>query len=383
MSVHAVFQRDTPRFVESETGRPPKFPLSSWRRWGLRALIALFLVVLVVRYDVASGHDWSGTANGAMAARVSHLQLVGDVDIVGQLYPPVTTLAALLIPGGALGLGVAGALVAGVMVQLVIQALARKRFGMTLRVMFAVTLVTTPLFSYLVTTNFAAAVALTFFGIGMVDLVRFVTYANTQAGFRAGLLFALASMSDSTTLLSALVAAVAAMLIVQSRGRARLANAVVIAFPTASLVVALVALGIAFGAGPFALFGDGVGWNGARAAGFVATFADPLGWLYVAPMVVIVAACIALRYPATAIVAVLLTATVVFAYIVGLTPTGLAGMAYTMLMLLAVAIVPEPTSTVQQVLVGGVAVLLWLIGWLSAFNWQVVGTWMRVLGGTG
>ena len=83
----------------------------------------------------------------------------------------------------------------------------RKQFQPGVRIVFTLTLALSPAFAYIVTTNFEAALGLMFFGLGMIDLVRFVTYANTQAGFRAGILFACSAFSDSTGFFAAIVRA--------------------------------------------------------------------------------------------------------------------------------------------------------------------------------
>lgn len=377
----SIFARDTPRFVESASGRAPRYPSSAWLRWGVRLAIGAALAAVALWYDTAAAHDWSATANGALAAQVEGLHLSADVRAVGQLYPPLTSLAALVIPGGALGLGIAGSFVAGILVQLIAQAVARKGYRLPFAAMLAAFIVLTPMFGFLVTTNFEAAVGLTFFGIGMIDAVRFATYANTQAGFRAGLLFAAAAMSDSTMMVAAVVAACTTTLVVQSRSRARVANAAVVAFPTVALFGSLAALGTAFGAGPLSMIRGDLRWQPERWDAFWATFLAPTGWIFIAPVVLMVIASFILGYPGTAALAVLLTASTVLAFMIGLTPTGAAGGTYVLLVLLAVAIVPEPRGPAQRTGIAAIALVLTVLGWLAAFTRVYPTAWMSVLGG--
>lgn len=382
VSTADVFERDTPQFVESETGRLPKYPRGAWARWGLRLAIAVYYSALAVWWNASSGGDWSGTANAALADRVGALDWsTPAVGVIGQLYPPITSLGALIVPGGAFGLAIAGSIGAAFTLQFILQSLQRKEFPLGVRTVLIVTLATTPLYTYVVMTNFEATIALMFFGLAMVDLVRFVTWANTQAGFRAGILFAAAAFSDSTTAFSALVAALGGALLVQSRTRAKVANAVVVAFPTATLFVSLAVLGTAFGAGPLAMVRGDLSWDPARAEGFVQSLGTPLGWLYLAPLVLMIIASFGLGYPGTALIAILLQLSVILAFIVGLTPPGVAGVSYVLLLMLAIAIVPVPTDGAQSVLTAGVSVLLWIIGWFTAFQWPVVNTWMQTFGG--
>lgn len=379
-----VFERDTPLFVESDTGRLAKYPRKRWMRWGLRVGIALVFVAIAIAYNAASGSNWSGTANAELAGRVDRLSWgSGDISVLTRLYPPITSLVALVIPGGAFGLSLTGALVAGLMVQLTVQSMQRKGFDLRIRVVFALTLATTPIFAFITTTNLEATLGLMFFGLGMLDLVRFVTFANTQAGFRAGILFACSAFSDSTGVFSALVAAIGGALLIQSRAGSRVANLVVVAFPTITLFGSLALLGIAFGAGPLAMIRGDLGWDQDRAAAFVASLGTPLGWLYLAPMVLMIITAYGLRFSGTGLIAVLLTAGTVLAYIVGLTPPGTAGITYMLMLLLAVAIVPVTTTTLHAVLTIVTSVLLWLIGWMTALQWPVLQQWMHTLIGAG
>ncbi|WP_157532369.1 hypothetical protein [Microbacterium sp. TNHR37B] len=384
VSATSVFERDTPLFVESESGRLAKYPASPWARWGLRLLIAAVFAAIATLYHLGSGGDWSATANGALAERVPVLTRGAfdeGVGIVGALYPPLTSLLALLIPGGAYGLAIAGSAAASLMLQLIVQSLQRKGFPFGMRIVFTLALATTPIFAYIATTNFESVVGLLFFGLGMVDLVRFVTWANTQAGFRAGLLFACAACSDSTVTFSALVAAVAGTLIIQSRRGARLANAFVVAFPTLALFASLALLGIAFGAGPLAMVRGDLVWHPERVEGFLGSVTSPGGLLFLAPVVVMILTSFALRFPGTALIAVFLAVSTLIAYFLGLTPPGNAGTTYTLMLLLAVAIVPAATTIAHRLLTASVAVVLWLIGWVTSSQWATLRDWLGVVVG--
>lgn len=382
MSTDNVFVRDAPLYVESDTGRIAPYPRNPWIRWAVRLLGALPFAGLALWFEAASGDDWSGTANGELAHRFGEQSWSGtEVTTLAELYPTITSLLSLVIPGGALGLSLAGAFAGGMMLQLVLQAMQRKGLRLALRSVFIATLAVTPMFAYVVTTSFEAAIGLTFFGLGMIDLVRFVTYANTQAGFRAGMLFACAAFSDSTLILVALVAGLAASFIVRSREGARLANVLVVVFPTIALLGSVMALGVAFGVGPLVMIRGDLRWDAVRADAVVGLLLSPSGLLYLAPTAVIVVTALVLRHPGVGLVAILMTAVILMSYILGLTPPGVAGINYLLMLLLAVAIVPVPVNLRDALLVSTTSVALGLIGWLQAFDTATVKTWMAVLGG--
>lgn len=378
-----LFRRDTPLYLESEDGRPLKYPRTRAARWTLRVVVTVVFAALAVWFDVAAGGDWTGTANAELIAQAQALRAATGTQIVALSYPPLPILLALVLPGSALALGLAGAVLAGWLVPSVVQSLARKHYGRGMVCVLAVTLVTTPLFAYLMVTNVETALGVAFYGLGMIDLVRFVTYANTQAGFRAGLWFAAAAFSDATTTLSALVAALAAVVLVQSRRRARVANALVVLFPTVSVLVSLMALSVMFGAGPLAAFGGGLGWDGDRAATLLGDFLPSLdGLIFLAPTLLIVVAALVLRFPRTALIAIVLSAGTLLAYVLGLTGTGDTGTTYVLSVLLAAAIIPERRSSRENVAVVLFTVILWLLGWAGALTREPIVAWLATLGGS-
>ncbi|MFT4220125.1 MAG: hypothetical protein QM611_06370 [Microbacterium sp.] len=345
--------------------------------------MALPFAAIALAYDAVSRHDWTGTANAALSARVDSIVWgTPGVSVVSELYPPIASIVAIIVPGGALGLGLAGSFVAGLTLQLVLQSMKRKHFAAPIRAVFAVTLAATPAFAYLVTTNLEAALGLMFFGLGMLDLVRFVTYANTQAGFRAGILFACSAFSDSTGLFTALIAAATGALIIQSRPGARLANAVVVVFPTLALLGALSLLGMAFGGGPLGMIRGTLEWDPQRAQEYAqAVLMMPEGLLYFAPTLLMLATAIVLRHTGVGLVAALLTGMTGLAFIVGLTPPGTAGNNFVMMMLLAVAVVPTATTRGHAALVIATSLLLWVAGWTSSLHLQAIHTWLGVFAG--
>lgn len=360
-----VFTRDSPLYLESATGKLEKYPRSRVVRWSVRLALAAPYVLFVVWFNFANHHDWSGTANAALVDRVAQVG-AGQPSVMSHVFPPITSVLALLVPGGAFGLAIVGALTSGILLQLFAQSFVRKKFALWLRIVMLGLFVLNPVWVYLLATNLETTLGLTFFGLGMVALVRFVTYANTQAGFRAGLLFAASALSDSTMIFAAIIGAAAATLIVQSRRDARMAHALVVAFPTVAVVGSLVVLSLLLHQGPFALIRTDLGFRAERTAAMAAFFSSPQAIPYLAATVIVVLASIALGFAVTGLVAVVLTATTSLAILLGMAPIGITGVNVTMMMLLALAIVPRPLTVRMKVATVVVALMLAITAWITA-----------------
>ncbi|WP_434970526.1 hypothetical protein [Microbacterium sp. bgisy207] len=382
LSAANVFARDEPLVLESDTGRVPRYPRSTARRALLRVALGAVYAVFALGYQVAVAGDWAGTANQALSERVSGFAPGSDpIQALVLLDPPITNFLAFVIPGGAFGLAIAGSFVAGYIVQTVAQALYRRGLTLPVRSLFVGVLATSPLFAFTATTNFEAIVGLMFFGFGMIALVRFVGWANTQAGFRAGILLACASLSDSTLIFASVVAALAAVLFRQSRQGARLANAVVAVFPTVAVYASLALLGAAFVGDPWAMIGGDFAWNGERFGSVLQNVATIPGLLFLAPMVIVSVATLALGSRAMAVLPVALTLSIILAYTLELTPPGTAGTTFIAMLLFAVAAVPAIRGPVPSVLVCAAAVLLWIVGVLDALDRSAVNGWLHALAG--
>ena len=85
--------------------------------------------------------------------------------------------------------------------------------------------------------------------------------------------------------------------------------------------------------------------------------------------------------PGVGVVAPVMTGMILLAYILGLTPPGLAGINYLLMLLLAVAVVPRPVTVPSTLVVCATSVVLWVIGWMQALTSETVGAWIRTLMG--
>ncbi len=76
-----------------------------------------------------------------------------------------------------------------------------------------------------------------------------------------------------------------------------------------------------------------------------------------------------------------MTAMILLAFTVGLTPPGVAGINYLLMLLVAVSVVPKPEGTASVVVVCATSIVLGIVGWLQAADNDAVGRWVGILRG--
>lgn len=376
--------RTGPRRLKQRDRLQP-FPRTASARWVLRALFALpyMAISILTTVDAAS-------VNTPNQQLLDHVATVAwdraDVAWIGEIYPPLSTLLAAILPGGRLGLGIAGALVAGVFLQKMLEIMVQRKFSPWLAGLLLVALAGNPLFGYTVTENFAAFLGLAFFGLGISDIVRFVAWGNTQSGFRAGIYLMLAVLSDLSGLLYVLTAAAAAPFLSLGRRHqrgARAANVLVIVYPTAAALGAILTLNLIFTGHLVGAVGRAavVGAD-ERFASLGPLFTSPGGLLLVAPVLSAWVVALIVRRPGSILVSTLVFAAILGAFVLGLLPSGSAGNTFILMTLMAIALVPTPKRRLLVSLMDTVAFVQIAIAWLTAFNRPIVVDWINALLGT-
>lgn len=374
--------RAAPRLREGDgKGLIPKYPSAAGLRWLLRfALAAPFVVLTLVLAAVP--HYLDATANGALAAKADAIRSAPvGIGLLVTLYPPVPTILAALLPGGVIALGVFGSLAAGFFLQRVIEWLWRRRLSVTQRIAFVLMLAATPLFAFLVTTNLEITLGLVLFGLGMIDLVRFIVFANTQAGFRVGMYFAAAALSAPAFLFSIIIAACVAPFLVHSRRGAGFANLLVLVFPTVAAFVTVEVLEIVFRGDPLAVFGgSGLRFHPERITLVQSLLGSPWGWLYFVPAAAGMALAFLVRRPIVAFVPPLLMGSVLLMAVLGVTPQGSSGMTFLILMSVAIAFAPRARRLPARTMTIVLALTQIVVGWASAFLvYDTVAQWMSAV----
>ena len=377
----SVRDRRDRRPVRTQLDAFPRDPIA---KWILRVLFAVpfLLVAWAAQYSPLDGT--LTTPNHALLEQIARIDWDrGDVAWIGDIFPPLSTLLAAAIPGGQTGLAIAGALIAGVFLQKILEIMVQRRFHIGTTIILMLALAANPLFAYTATQNFAAFLGLAFFGLGIADIVRFVAWGNTQSGFRAGLYLMLAVLSDLSGFLYVLTAAAAAPFLRLGRRHqpgARGANVLVIVFPTVAAIGAIVALNWIFVGSPLGTFGQRVlAGTPERFAGLGLLFTQPSGWLLVASVLSAWLIALVVRRPGSILVSTLVFIAILGSYTIGLIPAGSAGNTFLLMTLMAIALVPTRREFITVVLMDIVAVLQIVIAWATAFNRDIVLQWMHTL----
>ncbi|MCU1418030.1 MAG: hypothetical protein JWP32_2204 [Schumannella sp.] len=349
--------------------------------------LVLALPYLIPVFVTAGRADSVDTPNQQLLDHIASIDW-GRADIawVGDIYPPLSTLLAAVVPGGRFGLGIIGALVAGVFLQKMVEIMVQRRFSPWLTTILILALAANPLFAYTATENLPAFLGLAFFGLGIADIVRFVAWGNTQSGFRAGMYLMLATLCDLTGLVYVLTSAVAAPFLRLGRNEqpgARAANVLVILYPTLAALASLIALNTIFTGNPIGEIGLRLNEGVAdRWAALLPLFQSPNGWLLAAPVLSAWLVAVIVRRPGSILVSTLVFYAVLGSFVIGLLPSGSAGNTFILMTLMAIALVPAPRTRLTFALMDCIGVIQIAIAWTTAFNRQIVLDWINAIAGT-
>lgn len=375
-----LFDRDLPRYLESLDGTVPPFPQRRWLRWTMRGVYALPVLFVVIRYAIIAPDPWVATANAALLNRVAAGVGVTDfVQLLTTFSPPLGVIPALVLPNELL-LAIAGALVAGVFLQALDQAMYRRGLHSFIRLVMIASLLASPVFVLLAATDITLFGAIVLFGFGLIDLVRFENLANTQAGFRAGLLLAAAALMDVRAVPLVLTVAIVGTLVIQSRPQARAANAVIVAFPTVAVTVALALAGVIIGAGPLTfLRTDADSALSALDLLVTSPLSAPL-LLYVAPVIVVGITAGVFGFPRAGLMMMLIAVGALAGVAVGAPLAAAAAVGY-LLVHISVAVLPTESTAQHAAIVVMCAVLVGVVGWSVAAQLPAAQEWTIIFSG--
>jgi hypothetical protein len=370
------------RRIREQTDR---FPRTAGARWMLRLLFAvIFGVQPILSTSAVAGLN---TPNQQLLDRIATIPWDrADMNWLGAIFPPLSTLlAAALSWGGRLALSLAGVAIAAIFLQKLLEIMVQRRFPAPIGAVLLVALAVNPLFAYTVTENLPAFLGLAFFALGISDVARFVSWGNTQSGFRAGLLLMLAVLSDPSALLYVAAAGATAPFIRlrrQGQPGARAANLLVIVYPTLAALSAIIILNLIFLGRPLAgVAADMLNGADQRLAHLGDVFTSPNGWLLLASVGSAWLVAIIVRRPQAIAISTLTFAAILGGFLLGLLPTGSAGNTFILMTTMAAALIPASRSRGLNVLLLGIALLQVGIAWASAFQKPVILDWIGALNG--
>ncbi len=373
-------RREATKTERTQRLRTESFPRRGWIRWSLRALFSLPYVAIALINNLA-GTAIGATPNATLVAGAGGIHW-GAVDVawLEQLYPPVTTILVALIPGGRLGLGIVGGIAGGVLLVRLLEIMVQRRYPTGTVVILLLAVGANPLFVYTATENFEGMLCLALFSVGLADMVRFVAWTDTRAGFRAGLLFMFAVLSSPAGFFYVAVAVLTApFLRLGRKGQegARSANVLILAYPTVSALLAFAFLEWAFLGRPFAFVG--LLLEGGRPLADVLTilFTTFNGFLVIAPVLSAWLVALIVRKPGAILISTLVFFSVVASSVLGFLPVNSAGDTFLLMVIMAVALIPTARAIPTILLVDAVAILQIVIAWAAAFNRPIVVEWMN------
>ncbi len=276
-SASRVLDRISPARASTRTaaaGPPARLSgrLTTRGRWVLRLLLALPFAALALRADRRGP---ASPAHTALALRGELLRAGGGLGGLDSAWPPLPVAALALLPGGTLTAGLLCALAAGTLfLALAERLLHRVRPAAALAVLAPVAL--TPAVWYAGSQDLAATASLAFLALALPGYLRFAVDGETEGGFVAGLLLAVALLCDPVALGYVVALAAAAPLLAGRRYRASpgagTAAAAVLVFPSAAVLLGWAYLEWRFAGSPLAALPGGAGTltTGSGSAGWPA-----------------------------------------------------------------------------------------------------------------
>lgn len=358
------------------------YPFDPFLRNLLRLAFAAPFLVLAILADGQASVTLTG--NWSLLVRLARFPFGSNrLEDIASFYPPISSLAGAILPGGPLGLGIAGALVAGLFLQKLLEIMVQRQMSPGLITAFLLALAANPLFAYLAVGNLPVLLGVMFFGVGLSHMRRFISWGSTRDGFLAGLLFMLAALSDSGAILYVITAAAAAPFLSWRRGGqrgARAASVFVLLFPTASAFCSLGALELLFRIDPVKPLIPLLAASPRRFAELVTVILpDATGALLAAPVAAAWILSLVVRRPAGILASTLVFLAILGGFSIGLIAPSAAGSTFLLMILLAITLLERPPAGWRRMIVIAVVLAHVPIAWAAAFDREVVAGWLAAV----
>lgn len=240
------------------------YPRTVGARWLVR--LGLSVPFLLVAWIISTYTPWMQEGvNGTLLQHVERIDWsMVDGKWVNEMYPPAGIVLLTILPHSVQFLGYLGAAFAGVFLQLIISVLHDKKWSRRNMWLMVLAIGGHPAFAYLATTNLLGFISLASFGLGMVEIYRFIARRNTDAGFRGSVWLLVCLLFSSSGLLLVSIALFTALFLTVARRDepgARLANLLVVFYPSLAAAVAIIILQTMYLRTPLAPFPLGMAEN--------------------------------------------------------------------------------------------------------------------------
>lgn len=218
----------------AERSRARHWPSAFPQRTLLRLLLCCPYLALALW---ANHRGFYSTVNTKLVQHASDVTLFSTrLGFLARSYPPIPTFLAAIVPGGAAGLALLGALAAGGLLHVCWERLIHAQAPGWLIAALLVTLGGTPAFAFDATQDLVGFTALACFAVALAGTLDFLFSARTISGFVAGLGLGAAVFCDPATFVYAAVMAIGVPFLAWERYRrdppAIVARMVVLAYPT-------------------------------------------------------------------------------------------------------------------------------------------------------
>lgn len=326
--------------------------------------------VLVVVW--AERHGFVSTAGEALENQAALTRAGGrGLDGLRHAYPPIPTFLAILLPGGALGVAVVAALLAGASLHALVERLVLRGVPWPLIAVMTSAVVLAPAVWFQVIDGIGTFMALIFLVLALDGYLRFTVRDDTLGGFRTGTMLALAFLCDPLALVYGVVLVAAAPQLAPKAYRAEpgaiRAIACVLLFPTIAALFSWSFLLGYFGDSPVSWLtsaGDPGDLLPQRGVGLADALRDVAEVLIRSPLYLVVAVLLATRNRRGVVGYLLPVPVLVLVGAVGVAiPSALT---FSLLGVLALLTAPrDPSGRVTGVLIAAAAVqAVVAIGWI-------------------
>lgn len=186
--------------VLAERWAAARWPSTLGRRTLLRVGLCVPYVALAIWLDL---HGIRSAENAQLEQAAEGLGTPITVGAISHAFPPMPLAIARVLPGGAPGLGVVGALCAGGILQLALERLVRAEVPHWLAAVLLVGVGGAPVFWFNAVGDLVGFLGVALFAVAAAGMLDFLYLGRTSAGYAAGLSLALAVLCDPAALVYA------------------------------------------------------------------------------------------------------------------------------------------------------------------------------------